>query len=215
MFTGIIEAVCGVKSVSGRAAAGTMTIVVDLGQLADDAHTGDSIALNGVCLTIAHLQGSLATFEASSETLTCSTLSNLRANSRVNTERALKADGRFGGHFVMGHVDGTGTINKIDKQGRWAQFTFMPPTELLDQIIPKGSIAIDGISLTVAQLQQKTFTVAVIPETLGRTTLGNTKIGDSVNIETDMIVKSIVRQLNKIHPQKQELTVEKLRDMGY
>ncbi len=213
MFTGIIEAVCSVKSVSGG--SGTMTLVVDLGPLAEDAHTGDSIAVNGVCLTIARLRGSLATFEASSETLAKSTLSKLRPNSSVNVERALRADGRFGGHFVLGHVDGAAKIKRIEKQGRFAEFTFEAPQQLLDQMVPKGSVAIDGISLTVAEMDEKTFSVAVIPETLNRTTLGNTKIGDTVNIETDLIVKSIVRQLGRILPPKQELTVEKLREMGY
>lgn len=213
MFTGIIESVCSVKSVSTR--SGTMTLVVDLGHLANDAHTGDSIAVNGVCLTISHLQGSLATFEASSETLDRSTLGKLRPNSHVNAERALKADGRFGGHFVLGHVDGTATVRGVNKQGRFAEFTFTATPELLNQMIPKGSVAVDGVSLTIAGLDSKTFTIAVIPETLDRTMLGSAKSGDIVNIETDLIVKSIIRQLDRILPQKQELTVEKLREMGY
>jgi riboflavin synthase len=213
MFTGIIEEICSVKSVSGG--SGTMTLVVDLGRLAEDAHIGDSIAVSGVCLTITALRGSSATFEASSETLAKSTLGKLRPNSSVNVERALRADGRFGGHFVLGHVDGAAKTKSIQKQGRFAELTFEAPQQLLDQIVPKGSVAIDGISLTVAEMDEKTFTVAVIPETLGRTTLGSTKIGDTVNIETDLIVKSIVRQLGRILPQKQELTVEKLREMGY
>jgi len=192
-----------------------MTIVLDLGQLAEDAHAGDSIAVNGVCLTIAHIEGSLATFEASSETLAKSTLAKMRSDSRVNAERAIRADGRFGGHFVLGHVDDTATIKRIEKQGRWAEFTFVAAPELLSQMIPKGSVAVDGVSLTIAELTAGAFKVAVIPETLNRTTLSSAKIGDSVNIETDMIVKSVVRQLGRILPHKQELTVEKLREMGY
>lgn len=192
-----------------------MTIVLDLGQLAEDAHAGDSIAVNGVCLTIAHLKGSLATFEASSETLAKSTLAKMRTDSRVNAERAIRADGRFGGHFVLGHVDDTATIKRIEKQGRWAEFTFVAAPELLSQMIPKGSVAVDGISLTIANLTDGAFTVAVIPETLNRTTLAGAKAGELVNIETDMIVKAISRQLDRMMPHKQALTVDKLRQMGY
>ncbi len=192
-----------------------MNLSVHLGNLAEDAHLGDSIAVNGVCLTVSRLQAEVATFEVSSQTLASSTLGNLRTRSKVNVERSLRADGRFGGHFVLGHVDGTATIKAIDKRGQFADWTFETSAELLEQILPKGSVAVDGISLTVAQLRPNGFTVATIPETLARTTLRDAKIGNIVNIETDIVVKTVIKQLGNILPADRGLTIEKLREMGY
>ena len=213
MFTGLIETICIVKS-AGRA-GDSMVLTMDLGALAGESKTGDSIAINGVCLTIARLQGSLASFDVSAETLAKSTLGKLKSSSKVNIERSLKANDRFGGHFVLGHIDGTAKIDAIDKSGEFANIRFAAKTELLDAIIVKGSVAVDGISLTVATVDQKSFSVSLIPETLKRTTLSKAKIGDLVNIETDIIVKTIKRQLDEILPKKQGLTAEKLRQLGY
>jgi len=213
MFTGLIEKICTVKSASRI--AGSMVLTIDLGAIADESKTGDSIAINGACLTITRLQGSLASFDVSAETLTKSTLGNLKPSSQVNIERSLKFNDRFGGHFVLGHVDGTATINAIDKMGEFANIKFAAKTELLDAIIPKGSVAVDGISLTIATVDKNSFGVSIIPETLKRTTLGKVKIGDFVNIETDIIVKTIKKQLDEILPKKQGLTAEKLRQLGY
>jgi riboflavin synthase len=192
-----------------------MVLTIDLGKPADESKTGDSIAINGACLTIARLQGSLASFDVSAETLAKSTLGKLKSSSEVNVERFLKANDRFGGHFVLGHVDGTATIDAIDKSGEFANIKFAAKTELLDAIVVKGSVAVDGISLTIAAVDIKSFSVSIIPETLKRTTLGKAKIGDFVNIETDIIVKTIKRQLDEILPKKQGLTAEKLRQLGY
>ena len=192
-----------------------MVLTIDLGMLADQSKTGDSIALSGACLTIAKLQGSLASFDVSAETLAKSTLGKLKPSLEVNIERSLKASDRFGGHFVLGHVDGTATVDAIDKSGEFANIKFAAKAELLDAIVVKGSVAIDGISLTIATVDIKSFGVSVIPETLKRTTLGKAKIGDFVNIETDIIVKTIKRQLDEILPKKQGLTAEKLRQLGY
>jgi riboflavin synthase len=192
-----------------------MVLTIDLGALGDQSKTGDSIAINGACLTIAKFQGSLASFDISAETLAKSTLGKLKPSSEVNVERSLKASDRFGGHFVLGHVDGTATIEAIDKSGEFANIKFTAKADLLDAIIAKGSVAIDGISLTIATVDQKSFGVSVIPETLKRTTLGKAKIGDCVNIETDIIVKTIKKQLDEILPKKQGLTAEKLRQLGY
>ncbi len=213
MFTGLIETICTVKSVSRS--AGSMVLTIDLGVLADESKTGDSIAINGACLTIAKLQGSLASFDVSAETLAKSTLVKLKPPSEVNVERSLKANDRFGGHFVLGHVDGTATVDAIDKSGEFANIKFAAKAELLEAIVVKGSVAVDGISLTIATVDFKSFSVSIIPETLKRTTLGKAKIGDFVNIETDIIVKTIKRQLDKILPKKQGLTAEKLRQLGY
>jgi riboflavin synthase len=213
MFTGLIETICTVKSV--RQSAESMVLTIDLGVLADQSKTGDSIAVNGACLTIAKLQGSLAGFDVSAETLAKSTLGKLKPSSEVNVERSLKASDRFGGHFVLGHVDGTATVDAIDKAGEFANIKFAAKAELLEAIVVKGSIAVDGISLTIASVDLNSFGVSVIPETLKRTTLGKAKIGDFVNIETDIIVKTIKRQLDEILPKKQGLTAEKLRQLGY
>ena len=213
MFTGLIETICTVKSV--RQAGNSMVLTIDLGGLADESKTGDSIAVNGACLTIAKLQGSLASFDVSAETLAKSTLGKLKPSSEVNVERSLKTSDRFGGHFVLGHVDGTATVDAIDKSGEFANIKFAAKDELLDAIVVKGSVAVDGISLTIATVDLKNFGVSVIPETLKRTTLGKAKIGDCVNIETDIIVKTIKRQLDEILPKKQSLTAEKLRQLGY
>ena len=213
MFTGLIETICTVQSL--RRTGDSMVLTIDLGVLASESKPGDSIAINGACLTIAKLQGSLAGFDVSAETLAKSTLGKLKPSSEVNAERSLKASDRFGGHFVLGHVDGTATVDAIDKAGEFANIKFAAKAELLEAIVVKGSVAVDGISLTIASVDLNSFGVSVIPETLKRTTLGKAKIGDCVNIETDIIVKTIKRQLDEILPKKQGLTAEKLRQLGY
>ena len=213
MFTGLTESICTVKSVRQSGEGGLATI--DLGRLAKDAAIGDSIAISGVCLTIAKLNGSVATFDLSRETVTKSTLGKLRPFSAVNAELAMKASTRFGGHMVQGHIDGVATIKAIVKRGQFVDIKFAVKPELLDQMIIKGSVAVDGISLTIAQMDGNSFGAAIIPQTMEKTTLGRAKIGDVVNIETDIIVKTIKSELKKILPQEQKLTVEKLKELGF
>ena len=213
MFTGLIEAVCKVKSV--RRGGGAMLLNIDLGNLADECKIGDSIAVNGVCLTITKFEGGGAVFDVSAETLSKSTLDKLGPSSEVNIERAVKATDRFGGHFVQGHIDGAATVKAIDKQGKFAEMKFSAEAELLDAMVVKGSVAVDGISLTISGIEKNSFSVALIPETLNKTILSKVKIGDKVNIETDIIVKTIKRQLEKILPQGQPLTAEKLKGLGF
>ena len=213
MFTGLIERVCKVKSV--RRGGGAMFLAIDLGNLADECKIGDSIAVNGVCLTITKFEGGGAVFDVSAETLSKSTLDILGPSSEVNIERAVKATDRFGGHFVQGHVDGAATVKAIDRQGKFAEIKFAAGAELLDGMVVKGSVAVDGISLTISVMDKDSFSVALIPETLNKTVLSKVKIGDNVNIETDIIVKTIKSQLEKILPQTEPLTAEKLRDLGF
>jgi riboflavin synthase len=216
MFTGIIEKICSVKSVSRSGSS--MLLTIDLGELAEESKIGDSIAINGVCLTIAGLERSLAKFELSAETLTKSTLVNLQPSAKVNIERPLKLSDRFGGHFVLGHVDGTAIIKSIDRNGEYADMTFSAGPELLSQMVAKGSVAVDGISLTIASMDRMSFSVAIIPETLKRTTLSGAKIGDSVNIETDIIIKTIKKQLDSALgglSGSRPLTMEKLKQSGF
>ena len=214
MFTGLIEAICVVKSV--RSNAGGLLLGVDLADLAKDCKIGDSIAINGACLTIAYLAPQfIAGFEISAETLGKTMLGRLKSGSLVNMERAMNPTDRFGGHFVQGHIDGTARIKAIKRQGEFADMEFAAQPELLRQMVVKGSVAVDGISLTITSLNQSSFSVALIPQTLKKTTLGTAKVGDAVNIETDIIVKTIKNYLDKILPQRPALTVEKLRQLGF
>jgi len=215
MFTGLVETVCLVRSVSRRAGTGGPSLTIDLGRIAHESTPGDSLAINGACLTIARLDGPLASFDLSAETLAKSTLGTLRPSSEVNVERAIKPTDQFGGHFVLGHVDGTATIEVIDRGNEFADMKFKAGPELLEAMVVKGSVAVDGVSLTIASLDGNSFSVAIVPETLKRTTLGRANIGDSVNIETDIIVKTVKRQLERILPKKQPLTAERLRELGF
>jgi riboflavin synthase len=213
MFTGLIQQVCTVKSLSKS--GGSAALIIDLGQLANQAKTGDSIAINGACLTVSILAGVSATFDVSGETLTKTTLGKLAPGTKVNIELALRADDRFGGHFVLGHVDGSATIKKIEKKADFATFTFTAPKDLLDQMVPKGSVAVDGISLTIAELNPDGFTVAVIPQTLKETTLGTAKINQKTNVEIDIITKTVRRYLEKDIPPKGNLTIKDLQQQGF
>jgi riboflavin synthase len=213
MFTGLIEAVCRVTS--ARESAGLVQLAVDLGKSADGTKIGDSVAINGACLTVIKLQAAQATFDLSGETLAKSALGRLKPGSVVNVERAVRPSDRLGGHIVQGHVDGTAEIKAIDRHGQFANIRFAVAAELLDQMVSKGSVAVDGISLTIADMDQNGFSVAVIPQTLENTTLGSAKVGDTVNIEIDVITKIVKRQLEKILPLPEKLTVEKLRQLGF
>jgi riboflavin synthase len=221
MFTGIIQKIGSVKALSKSGDSAALT--VDLDQLANHAKTGDSIAINGVCLTVTKPTGTLATFDVSGETLAKSTIGKLTSGAKVNIELALRAEDRFGGHFVLGHVDGTAIIKKIEKkagstsspQADFAAFTFAAPKDLLEQMIPKGSVAVDGISLTIAELNPDGFTAAVIPQTLKETTLGQAKINDPVNIEIDIITKTVRKYLQQLSPGKSGMTLEDLKQQGF
>ena len=213
MFTGLIETTCQVKSV--RRNTESMRLTLDLGALAGQCVLGESIAVNGVCLTVAAIEGSVAHFDISAETLEKSTLSKLKPPSQVNIERAIKAGEQFGGHFVQGHIDGTARIESIHKHSEFADIRFTAGTELLDAMVVKGSVAVDGISLTIAAIDGSSFSISVIPETLKRTTLVNAKTGDFVNIETDIIVKTVRKQLDRILPKSEPLTAERLRELGF
>ncbi len=213
MFTGLIQQVGTVKLLARSDKAAVLT--VDLNTLAEQTKIGDSIAINGVCLTIAKLSASQAAFDISPETMKISNLAALKPGSKVNIELALKPTGRIGGHFVLGHIDGTAKIKQIKRQAGFTEITFTAGPNLLSQLIPKGSIAIDGVSLTVAALEKNAFTVALIPQTLKETTLGSAKISDTVNVEIDIITKTVKKYLENILPRNNNLTVEKLRQLGF
>lgn len=213
MFTGLIEGVCKIKNI--QIGVGSAVIDVDLGGLVSDARIGDSIAVNGTCLTITRINGSIASFDVSSETIEKSNIATLSAGAEVNVERALKASDRLGGHFVQGHIDAAATLEQVSENNDFYELTFSAAQEVLSQMIKKGSVAINGISLTIANLDESSFSVAIIPQTWQNTNLKNLKSGDRVNIETDIITKTVIKQLDRILPQKTSLTIEKLREMGF
>lgn len=193
MFTGIIEGLGRVEAIRVAGEGGRLR--VDLGPLADGVKLGDSVAVDGACLTVAALGGSAAEFDVSAETLRRTTLGALRAGRAVNLERALRAGDRLGGHFVLGHVDGTGVIERLDTAPGQTTLGIQAPPEVVGQLILKGSVAVDGISLTIAELAADRFAIAVIPHTLDHTTLRSKVVGARVNLETDVLGKYVLRFL--------------------
>lgn len=193
MFTGIIEEVGNILKID----RGSKSSILHIGGklIFDDLKIGDSVAVNGVCLTVTTLSSNSFTADVMSETLSRSSLGMLTRNSPVNLERAMAANGRFGGHIVSGHIDGTGTIESIQKDDNAVWYSIKASEKLLRYIVEKGSIAIDGISLTVAKVTKSTFSVSIIPHTIKATILGTKGIGDIVNLENDMVGKYIERFL--------------------
>ena len=193
MFTGIVEEVGHVVQVPPPGRAGQL--VVSASTVLSDAHLGDSIAVNGVCLTVTSLGATQFSADVMHETLRRSNLGALHAGSPVNLERAMAADGRFGGHLVSGHIDAVGTIRRIQRDDNAVWYTIGADATTLRHIIMKGSIAIDGVSLTVARLTDADFAVSIIPHTRAETPLSLKRVGDEVNLETDMVGKYVERFL--------------------
>lgn len=193
MFTGIVEEVGRVQSIRREPANAVLTITAS--KVLEDVHLGDSIAVCGVCLTVTSFTSSAFTADVMHETLNRSSLGALKPGSPVNLERAMPANGRFGGHIVSGHIDGTGRITRIRPDGNAIWYTVSATPSLLRYIVEKGSIAIDGISLTVAQVTGRDFSVSIIPHTQGQTTLSARRVGDTVNLETDCIGKYVEKLL--------------------
>jgi riboflavin synthase len=197
MFTGIVEGLATVQRVQDEGAGRTLHLAL---AFAHEVHLGESIAINGVCLTVVHQHEQSCRFQAGPETLSRTNLGDLRQGDQVNIERALKLSDRLGGHFVQGHVDGTGFIDTRQLQGDWETIWFRCAEELTSQMVPKGSIAVDGVSLTLVDVQKSRFSVALIPHTLSCTTLGFKQVGAKVNLETDLIGKYVAR-LTKSKPE--------------
>ena len=193
MFTGIVEEMGTVTQLIRGSKEQRITISCN--KILEDIHIGDSIAVNGVCLTVVTYDGKSFQADVMNETFLRSSLGALRPGSPVNLERAMAADGRFGGHIVSGHIDGTGLIKSIKKDGNAIWFEIAAPRDILDGIVEKGSIAIDGISLTIAAVDNVSFKVSIIPHTLKETVLGVKKEGDTVNLETDVIGKYVKKLL--------------------
>ncbi len=192
MFTGLIADLGSVSSVERDADGATLEISTRLaGELAE----GDSIAVNGVCLTAIGPQDGRFRAQAMEETLRRSSLDSLEVGSPVNLELALRADGRLGGHIVQGHVDGTGTIERMREEGFARVLEIEAQSELARYLVGKGSVTVEGVSLTVSEVHDGGFSVSLIPETLARTNLGGAQIGDRVNIEVDILAKHVERLL--------------------
>ena len=215
MFTGIIEEIGTIRTINRGAASAVLTIAAET--VLKDVHLGDSIAVNGVCLTVTSFSKNQFTADVMHETLNRSSLGSLTVGSHVNLERAMAANGRFGGHIVSGHIDGTGTITALRKDDNAVWYTISASQELLRYIVEKGSIAIDGISLTVAEVGESWFSISAIPHTVAVTTLGEKRPGDTVNLENDVIGK-YVEKLLRPQPQetaKSSLTLEFLAQHGF
>ena len=193
MFTGIIEEIGELMAV--QSGSDSMVLTIKAQTILEGVKVGDSIATNGVCLTVIELGKNLFNADVMHETMNRSALGSLKMGSKVNLERAMKSDGRFGGHMVAGHIDGTGQIKDMHKDDNAIWYTIAAGQEILRYIIEKGSIAIDGISLTVAKVTQTDFSVSSIPHTLQQTTLAERKKGDIVNLENDMVGKYIEKFL--------------------
>ena len=210
MFTGIVRHVGLVRSAAP--AAGGARLVIDLGPLAQGLALGDSVAVDGACLTATAIDGAVVSFDVVAETLAKTTLGALTAGGRVNLERALSVAASLDGHFVQGHVDGVATVKSITPDA----WTFAAPRELAAQLVPKVSVAVAGVSLTVVDAGAASFSVALIPTTLGETTLGEIRVGQAVNIETDVIGKYVMRYLRNLSGGASGgLSLDALRQAGF
>lgn len=193
MFTGIVEEKGRIKGI--RPGAKSCILTIEGSRIFQDLRIGDSVAVNGVCLTATSIQGNTFTADVMRETLSRSSLGSLHTGSHVNLERAMAANGRFGGHIVSGHIDGTGQILRIEKDDNAVWYTIGADHSIMHLIVEKGSIAIDGISLTVAAVTSDTFSVSIIPHTASETILSEKKVGDIVNLENDVVGKYVEKLL--------------------
>lgn len=214
MFTGIVEELGVVEALEARPAGSRLRVKAPA--VVQDAREGDSICVSGVCLTALGIDAQGFSADVSPETLRRSTLGELRQGSRVNLERALKATSRLGGHIMQGHVDGVGKVESLEPLGNenwWLRVRV--PDELDRYLVFKGSIAIDGISLTVAEMQDGIVSVTIIPHTYAQTSLCTKRAGDSVNIETDVLAKYVEKMLANVDTTRRPITVDRLREEGW
>ena len=216
MFTGIIEEIGTVTKIARGAKSSRVTISATV--IFSDLKLGDSVSTNGVCLTVSGITPNTFTADVMHETLKNTSLAGLATGTKVNLERAMAADGRFGGHIVSGHIDGIGSIRTIKKDDNAYIYTIATEPEITKYIVKKGSIAIDGISLTVTHVDNGSFSVSIIPHTLQETILSDRKISDMVNLEVDMLAKYIEKLLlGNVNPStpKNMVTAEFLAKHGF
>lgn len=213
MFTGIIEEIGKVKAIVRHANSIMLTIAVK--KILDDIHIGDSICTNGVCLTVTTFDEGSYTADVMPETMSRTNFKDLRINDLVNCERAMPANGRFGGHIVSGHIDGTGVISKMSRDDKAIRIKIETRPEILKYIVEKGSITIDGISLTVAEVSNWDFGVSIIEHTQDATTLTKKKVGETVNLENDIIGKYIEKFVGSFSAKKDENLLNLLNDNNF
>ncbi|MEE9241618.1 MAG: riboflavin synthase [Nitrosopumilaceae archaeon] len=195
MFTGIIEGICKVTKISQNTKnRSALQMTVDLGKHTKGLKIGQSVAINGVCLSVTKISKNKCNFEMIDETIKKTDLGNLRLGEKVNIERSLKVGDSMEGHFVLGHVDGVGIISKIEKKPKEVKVWFKIPKNLQKFVVKKGSIALDGISLTVVDVNKNIASVCLIPQTMKVTNFQSKKVGDKINIETDILGKYILKQ---------------------
>ena len=198
MFTGLVEGQGTVRQIASLPVGLRLSIAPDAACFsASEAVLGDSISISGCCLTVVAINGEMLDFEAGDETLSKTNLGRMKVGSRVNLERSLAANARLGGHFVQGHVDGVAAVSEIVRNGDWIDMWFSPAVEQHRLLVPRGSVAIDGISLTVVNVTADRFSVALIPHTLHVTTLGSVGVGDVMNIENDILGKYVDQLLER------------------
>ncbi len=212
MFTGIIEEIGNIQAIQKNRDSAVITVQANI--ILKDIHLGDSIAVNGICLTVTSFSQSGFMADVMHETLNRSSLGQLKIGSPVNLERAMAANGRFGGHIVSGHIDGTGTISEIKKDDNAVWYIIKTTPQILRYIVTKGSIAIDGISLTVAMVEKDKFGVSIIPHTIAQTILSTKKLGDMVNLENDCIGKYIEKFMGS-QQKESKITTEFLEKYGF
>lgn len=194
VFTGLVECLADVVALLPEAAGARL--VVSAGEIAGQSTIGASIAINGCCLTVVAIDGSNLSFQAGEETLSRTNIGQLKPSDRVNLETSLRLGDEVGGHLVSGHIDAIGVLDAREDDGEWAKFWFRVPANLTRQVASKGSVTVDGVSLTVVDVEADRFSVALIPHTLGTTTLGLQSVGQEVNVETDILAKYVERQLS-------------------
>jgi riboflavin synthase len=200
MFTGLVEALGNVRELTVEGAGRVLTVAAPF---AGELIPGESVAVNGACLTVVAHDAETGRFEVGPETLKRTNLGELRVGDRVNLERSMRVGGRLGGHWVQGHIDGVGRLERRVPDGAWLGVWFSCPPELAAQMVPKGSVAVDGVSLTLVDVTADGFSVALIPHTLDHTTLGFTRPGDAVNLETDILAKYVWKCLDAQQYRKQ------------
>lgn len=215
MFTGIVEEIGKIQNVKKNVKSSVFTI--EGNEIFEDINIGDSISVNGVCLTVTRFDNNTFTADVMNETISRSSLGRLKNGSHVNLERAMSANGRFGGHIVSGHIDGTGKITKIEKDDNAIWYTIAVKDNLMKYIVEKGSISIDGISLTIAKVTESDFSVSIIPHTAHETILSHRSVGDIVNIENDIIGKYVEKLITFEKNKKVEsnITMDFLMKNGF
>ncbi|HTZ18677.1 MAG TPA: riboflavin synthase [Dissulfurispiraceae bacterium] len=220
MFTGLIIELGEVVALDRRAQNAALAIRGR--EILKDISIGDSIAINGVCLTVTTLERDTVTFDVSGETLKSTNLGELKRGDRVNLEPSLRPNSKMGGHFVTGHVDGTGRIRSRKAEGNAERIDIEAPANVLQYLVPKGSVTVDGISLTVVEVRKDSFSLVIIPHTASLTTIGIKKVGDTVNLEPDILAKYVAKFIQKDGPEdasqensSDERFLSKLKDSGF